>query len=102
MLDPHRLPDRLVLAAGLACFAALHVPAAFAVEPVIVGGNERGFGPAADLGATGEPPPLVDAAAGGFDWAVAFVFVLIALVAAASVLIRNGAAARRDRRVATS
>jgi len=93
MLDPHRLPHRLALVAGLSLLSVLVVPTAFAVEPMIEGGYGRS--------ATADPPLLVDAAAGGFDWSAAFVLALSALVALGSLLALRDAAVRRGRRLAT-
>jgi hypothetical protein len=81
--------------------AALIVPSAFAVEPMIEGGNELGSGttPAPEIGAAGEPPLLVEASASSFDWSSALVLVLIALTVFVGVLAHHGAG-RRGRRLA--
>jgi hypothetical protein len=93
MYDPHQISDRLAVAAGVSLLAALIVPTAFAVEPMIEGGNERGVDPAPEIGAA--------ASASGFDWSTALLLVVIALVVFGSVLALHHAATRRGSRLAT-
>lgn len=92
MYDPPQISDRLAVVAGVSLLAALIVPTAFAVEPMIEGGGERGFDP---------PPELGAASAGGFDWSTAALLVLIALVVFGSVLALHHAATRRGSQLAT-
>ena len=92
MYDRHQISDRLAVVAGLTLLAALIVPTAFAVEPMIEGGNERGV----------DPPPAIGAAsASGFDWSTALLLVVVALVVFGSVLALHHAASRRGSRLAT-
>lgn len=91
MLNPHQISERLTVVAGLSLLAALIVPNAFAVEPMIEGGNELGFSPA------GDPEAIVEA--GGFDWNAVLSVVLIGLVVVTTLVVYH-AAARRDRQLA--
>ena len=92
MYDPRQISDRLAVFAGVSVLAALIVPTAFAVEPMIEGGNERGVDKAPEIGA---------ASASGFDWSTAFLLVVIALLVFSSVLALHHAASRRGSRLAT-
>ena len=88
MFDPHQISARLAVVAGVALLAALIVPSALAVEPMIEGGNEPGSGITAtpQIGAAGDPPIVVAASASSFGWSAALVLVLIALTVFAGVL----------------
>ena len=106
MYDPHQISDRLVVVAGVSVLAALIVPTAFAVEPMIEGGDPRGFDPAPEIGgasASGfDPAREIGAASGsGFDWSTTFLLVLIALFVFGSVLAFHHAATRRGSQLAT-
>ena len=102
MFDPHQISARLAVVAGVALLAALIVPSAFAVEPMIEGGNEPGSGITAtpEIGAAGDPPIVVAASASSFDWSAALVLVLIGLTVFVGVLAAHHAAGRRGRRLA--
>lgn len=93
MLNPHRFSDRLAVFGGLSLLAALIVPNAFAVEPMVDGGT----GPA-DPG--GDSAVIVDASSGGFDWSAALVVVLIGLVVLVTVLAVRHTAERRGSQLA--
>jgi len=96
MFDPHQLAARLGVLAGVSLLAALIVPSAFAVEPMLEGGKEPGS-TAAPVGGAGDAPPLTDAAVSSFDWSAALALVLIALAVFVGVLAAHHAADRRGR-----
>ena len=100
MFDPHQISARLAVVAGVALLAALIVPSAVAVEPMLEGGNKLGSGIKAtpEIGAAGKPPIVVDAPASSFDWSAALVLVLIALTVFVGVLAAHHGAGRRGRR----
>jgi hypothetical protein len=102
MFDPHQISARLAVVAGVALLAALIVPSAFAVEPMIEGGNGPGTGITVtpELGAAGDPPIVVAASPGSFHWSAALVLVLIALTVFVGVLAAHHTAGRRGRRLA--
>ena len=92
MYDTPQIWDRLATVAGVSLLAALIAPTASAVEPMIEGGDSRGFDPAPEIGA---------ASASGFDWSTTFLLVLIALLVFGSVLAFHHAATRRGSQLAT-
>jgi hypothetical protein len=97
MFDPQQISDRLAVVAGVSLLAAVVVPTAFAVEPMIEGGNDAGFDPAPAAGGAGDSTVLVEASARGFDASAALVLVLIGVAVFAAVLVAHHASDRRGR-----
>ncbi|MGI9111573.1 MAG: hypothetical protein ACR2GT_05185 [Gaiellaceae bacterium] len=96
MLDLHRISTRLALLAGLSLLAMLIVPAASAVEPMIEGGNGSSTGG----GATADPGATFEVSAGGFDWSIAAVPVLVGLIVLVTVVAAHRVASRRGGQLA--
>lgn len=97
MFDPQQISDRLAVVAGVSLLAAVVVPTAFAVEPMIEGGNDAGFDPAPAGGGAGDASLLVEASTRGFDSSAALALVLIGVAVFAAVLVAHHAFDRRDR-----
>lgn len=76
--------------------AALLAPAASAVEPMIEGGDETGFVPAAGVGAEGDPPLTLAASTSGSDWSAALLVLLIGLAVFAIVIALHQTTRRRS------
>lgn len=100
MFDPHQIPNRLAVAAGMSLLAVLIVPNALARPVDEVGGEliELGSNPA--TGAVGDPVAGVDASATSFDWTAALVVVLIGLAVLVITFAVRPAAGRRGTQLA--